>query len=392
MTAVFLSIIIIIKTMINLLNQNSTREDFNFYVKKAKALRFKEQFPFHLSEIIPILIADEDDVISYITNKFDELSDYYIESGEMTMDEITMNKVIADFARNDYDSTSSNYVPSVIFDSQDMVLNKDSDIADIRSYFEVVKSIRDDGKKFPIDLDTVWMMLYSRKEKAVNDLKRNYTQNVDYQQIHQMGKRRDGECVGMKGVIKYYLSIDAFEFFIANKKRDVFNVYKEIFWAVTDGKINTTNQIHPQVSEAIGKMADIAVLHNDKLLELEARIGAMEKSGTEGGPRYPTKREPSQYQKEIIEEFAKGINMEYDYVASFMLNNGLAKKGRNAVILPKAAMVRKGYFCIGMRNGEERLEFTVSGTRAVIQMIGIEPGSHEKKREGVSKDEGLNFV
>lgn len=57
-----------------------------------------------------------------------------------------------------------------------------SDDLSIRSYFEKVLNLSKLGDKFPINLDDVWPLVYSAKEKAVRALVSSdqFMQGIDY--------------------------------------------------------------------------------------------------------------------------------------------------------------------------------------------------------------------
>lgn len=69
-------------------------------------------------------------------------------------------------------------------------LTKQSTAQEIKAYFEEVLKLSKDSKEFPVNLDDVWPLVYSRKDKAVRALQSNdlFLQNVDYQVFPKMGK------------------------------------------------------------------------------------------------------------------------------------------------------------------------------------------------------------
>ena len=69
-------------------------------------------------------------------------------------------------------------------------LTKQSTAQDIKAYFEEVLKLSRDSEEFPVNLDDVWPLVYSAKEKAVRALKSNdlFLQNVDYQVLAQNGE------------------------------------------------------------------------------------------------------------------------------------------------------------------------------------------------------------
>lgn len=122
-----------------------------------------------------------------------------------------------------------------------------SDDLSIRSYFEKVLNLSKLGDKFPVNLDDVWPLVYSAKEKAVRALVSSdqFMQGIDYEILATNG---ENTTVG-RPVNVYMISISCMEYFIARKVRSVFNVYRDIFHKVI-------NKIPSSYSEALRMYAD----------------------------------------------------------------------------------------------------------------------------------------
>ena len=134
-------------------------------------------------------------------------------------------------------------------------LTKQSTAQDIKAYFEEVLRLSRDSEEFPVNLDDVWPLVYSRKDKAVRALQSNdlFIQNVDYQVFPQNGEQdgyhsnslpKNGEQDGKKvkswggnNQVTYMLSVPCLEFFIARKVRPVFEVYRQVFHKVANGDL-----------------------------------------------------------------------------------------------------------------------------------------------------------
>ena len=127
-------------------------------------------------------------------------------------------------------------------------LTKQSTAKEIKAYFEEVLRISRDSEEFPVNLDDVWPLVYSRKDKAVRALQTNdlFLQNVDYQVLPQNGEnsgvlaQNGGKLQGGRPTDIYMLSVPCLEFFIARKVRPVFVVYRQVFHKVASGEI-----VHP---------------------------------------------------------------------------------------------------------------------------------------------------
>ena len=98
----------------------------------------------------------------------------------------------------------------------------------LRDYFESIAKLADSGDEFPVDLNEVWMLVYTLKENAVRDLKQNFMQGIDYQVI----VKNDGNPLGGRPENIYKLSVSCLEYFIARKVKVVFEVYRQVFHAV----------------------------------------------------------------------------------------------------------------------------------------------------------------
>ena len=124
-------------------------------------------------------------------------------------------------------------------------LTKQSTDLEIKAYFEEVLRLTRDSEEFPVNLDEVWPLVYSAKEKAVRALKSNdlFMQNVDYQVLAQNGEnsgflaRNGGKVQNGRPTEIYMLSVPCLEFFIARKVRAVFEVYRQVFHKVASGEL-----------------------------------------------------------------------------------------------------------------------------------------------------------
>lgn len=106
-----------------------------------------------------------------------------------------------------------------------LTLTKESTQSEIKNYFSSILELSKSDNEFPINLDEVWMLVYTEKGKAVRALKENFIEGVDYRTFAQNGKTDTG---GYR-VIEYHLSVACLEFFIARRIRPVFEVYRQVF-------------------------------------------------------------------------------------------------------------------------------------------------------------------
>lgn len=107
-------------------------------------------------------------------------------------------------------------------------LSKNSSSDDIRRYFEAILKLAQSNEQYPINIDDVWMLVYSERGKAIRALKTSFIEGEDFKSVAQNGN-------GTKFVgFDYYLSLSCLEYFIARKVRPVFEVYRQVFHAVPD--------------------------------------------------------------------------------------------------------------------------------------------------------------
>lgn len=143
-------------------------------------------------------------------------------------------------------------------------LTKQSSEAEIKAYFCAVLNLAKSNEEFPVNLDDVWPLVYSRKDKAVRALKEgeSFFEGIDYQPLPQNGERLEDKPLAQNGKrlasgkfngenkVTYMLSVPCLEFFIARKVRPVFEVYRKVFHKVVEG-----NAIPPHpfdITEPIG--------------------------------------------------------------------------------------------------------------------------------------------
>lgn len=106
-----------------------------------------------------------------------------------------------------------------------MQLTKTSSEVEIKQYFEKVLELAESGKEFCVDFGKVWSLVYTREDNAKRDLKENFLQDVDYQFSLK------NEEKSKRGRPKKYimLTVGCLEYFIAKKRKEVFEVYRKVF-------------------------------------------------------------------------------------------------------------------------------------------------------------------
>ena len=110
-----------------------------------------------------------------------------------------------------------------------IVLSKNSSDNEIERYFKAVFALSKANEEFPVNLDEVWPLVYNRKDYAVDALKKDFIEGVDF------------TCTSVKtevGSIKYEfnITVPCMEFFIARKVREVFEIYRKVFHIATSSE------------------------------------------------------------------------------------------------------------------------------------------------------------
>ena len=185
-------------------------------------------------------------------------------------------------------------------------LTKQSSDSEIKAYFIQVLNLSRSKEEFPVNLDEVWPLVYSRRDKAVRALRSGeiFMEGIDYQVFppngeksdtfsHYGGKvKDDGEDEKPKGSFSvmgrpqniYMLSIPCLEYLIARKVRPVFEVYRQVFHKVAGGGISLGNQVFQSVpmglEETLAPLARYNTMIEDRF---EIVRGTLANAGIEDG-------------------------------------------------------------------------------------------------------------
>lgn len=146
-----------------------------------------------------------------------------------------------------------------------LILTKTSTENEIRAYFTKVLELTKSGEEFPVDLEMVWPLAYSAKEKAVRVLKKDFIQNVDYQSLTKNGER------GAASPIDYKLSSACMEHLIARKVAPVFEVYRKVFHQSLEPKKFDIQDILGNVEVTIAMLKEYQK-EKVKSIELEQKL------------------------------------------------------------------------------------------------------------------------
>lgn len=157
----------------------------------------------------------------------------------------------------------------------DLVLSKESSESEIKRYFNAVLRLSKSDNEFPINLDEVWMLVYSRKQEAVRALtsSEQFIEGIDYIPVRKDAQRNEaGQFNG--GGTDYMISVPCMEFFIARKVRPVFEVYRKVFHHVaTNAPAQSITSAKIRASlEWVKGVSDILNLNESSKLMLLGKI------------------------------------------------------------------------------------------------------------------------
>lgn len=150
----------------------------------------------------------------------------------------------------------------------ELILSKESSESEIKRYFNAVLELSKSDNEFPINLDEVWMLVYSGKNKATRALRDNFIEGVDFTTVTQNGQGGKFERTD------YFLSLPCMEFFIARKVRPVFDVYRQVFH-------KTARNHSISQAEMFLQLAQMNVENERKMKELEAKTEELQSELTE---------------------------------------------------------------------------------------------------------------
>lgn len=151
---------------------------------------------------------------------------------------------------------------------QNLQLSKSSSKEDLKRYFTAVLELSHNDNKFPINLDEVWMLVYSGRNKATRALRDNFFENEDFIRVTQNGQSVRNENGQLNGSVQidYFLSLSCLEYFIARKVRPVFEVYRQVFHKVAKG----TPALPTTYKEALQQL--LAQVEENELLQQQNAV------------------------------------------------------------------------------------------------------------------------
>jgi len=208
------------------------------------------------------------------------------------------------------------------FGESRIVLSKDSTEEQIRAYFEYVLKLYESNEKYPVDLEDVWPVVYSSKDKAVRALKQKFFENEDFIRFAQNGERvKNGTFNGSKPDV-YKLTTSCMEYFIARKVRSVFNVYREVFNQVATGKVQVVQRQMSAV-EMFALQAQINLEQDKRIGKIESELDELRREREENtrlihaaevsNKELPEESESSRI-RTLVNTYVKATGMDYKEV------------------------------------------------------------------------------
>lgn len=108
-------------------------------------------------------------------------------------------------------------------------LSKTSSCEEIKSYFNAILKLTKASEEFPVNLDEVWPLVYTRRDSAIDALKRDFIENEDYSPLRNSPERSEGGRFTGGDKMDYFLTVSCLEYFIVKKVRPIFEVYRKVF-------------------------------------------------------------------------------------------------------------------------------------------------------------------
>ena len=120
---------------------------------------------------------------------------------------------------------------------KELILSKESTENEIKTYFQKVLELKQSNDEFPVNLEEVWPLVYGKKSDAVEALRKDFIEHVDFQSLRQNPQR------GSASPIDYNLSVSCLEYFIVRKVRPIFDVYRKVFHRAAEQKPLSTLEL-----------------------------------------------------------------------------------------------------------------------------------------------------
>ncbi len=109
---------------------------------------------------------------------------------------------------------------------------KNANLKQLEVYFKKLSELQRTGQAFPVDLDDVWPLVYSRKDTAIEVLLNDYIEGEEFNLQQKAEVLKFSEL--KKGVkVTAKISVATMEHLVVRKSKPVFEVYRRVFHSVT---------------------------------------------------------------------------------------------------------------------------------------------------------------
>ncbi len=207
----------------------------------------------------------------------------------------------------------------------DIILTKESSDEQIREYFNAILELSQSNNEYPVNMDNVWMLVYNQKSDAVDALKRDFMEGIDYKVLRQKPQNPNGG----RPINEYHISLSCLEFFIARKVRAVFEVYRKVFHGITK-QMN----IPQTFAEALRLAAEQA-----EQLERQQKLIAEQKPKAEYFDALVDRKLNINFR-----DTAKEIGIKEKDFIKFLLDKEYVYRDKKGQLKPIASYVDKGLF------------------------------------------------
>lgn len=243
----------------------------------------------------------------------------------------------------------------------EIILSKESGSDEIRAYFQYILSVSQNNEKFPIDLDEVWMLVYARRDNAVKELKKTFFQDIDYQSLLQKAEQDSLQKHGGQNKVMYKLSVPCFEYFIARKNREVFEVYRKVFHFTMEN-LCPSYEIEDPVQRAL---AWVEEYKERKRLEDQNKELAFTIEKQNRKVRYFDNMVSLGEELTGIRETAALLNAPQSLFVSALLLNGYCYRSKSGKLMAYSKFLDMGLFVV-----KERVYDSIRTTQLFVTTAG----------------------
>ena len=152
-------------------------------------------------------------------------------------------------------------------------LTKQSSENEVKDYFKAVLKLAKSKEEFPVNLEDVWPLVYTKKSDAVEALRRDFIEKEDFVSLRQ-NPQPDSQWINPNPKIDYFISVSCLEYFIVKKVRPVFEVYRKVFHKAAENiSLNPTPTRIKTSLEWVKGVREILNLNDSSTLFMLKQVG-----------------------------------------------------------------------------------------------------------------------